>query len=297
MVKAVQVAFNFSDEWEGFIKTAIFSNGSTTTDVPLDKEDKCYIPHEVLAVPGEEVTVGVYGCKGEGDDYVAIPTEKQSLGEVIEGVDPLGEEPKEPTPTVWDELKIKVENMYSKEEINELLAQKDPTHEIAGVYKTDISLLDLESETDKDNVVINEKSVDLGETGTAKFYVSGHIRFITQGVWGIHLPTIKVDGKIIDSKVIGTDEDEYMLYAHEFDGDVAESIELIASGSFTIVNFETLCEVEEVDGFMSAEQAEKLENTPTTEEVNNLITEAFGTVEAVFDDVHEYAESLGGDEA
>lgn len=167
MVKAVQVAFNFSDEWEGFIKTAIFSNGSTTTDVPLDKEDKCYIPHEVLAVPGEEVTVGVYGCKGEGDDYVAIPTEKQSLGEVIEGVDPSGEEPKEPTPTVWDELNIKVESLskelidarnkvYTRDESDLLL----DVHSI--VHKETLSLTgdELEGKKDSDHIFLKNLTKD-----------------------------------------------------------------------------------------------------------------------------------------
>lgn len=189
--------------------------------------------------------------------------------------------------------------------------EKNIPREPAGVYKTDISLLDLENETNEENVVIKAKSVDLGTTGTAKFYVSGHIRFTTKGEYGIHTPTVKVDEKTINSNEVGTDEDGYVLYAYEFDGDIAESIELITSGSYTYVEFETLCKIEEKNGLMTGKQAEKLdsteiftakektklENTPTTEEVNNLIAEAFGTVEAVFNEVHEYAESLGGDEA
>ena len=113
MVKAVQVAFSFSEQWDGFNKTAVFSNGNTTLDVSLDDEGKCYIPHEVVAEVGKEVSVGVYGCKGTGDDYIAIPTEKCSLGKVVEGVDPTGEEPAEPTPTVYDELKIIVNDLQA----------------------------------------------------------------------------------------------------------------------------------------------------------------------------------------
>lgn len=112
MVKAVKVAFDFSEEWEGFNKVAVFSNGTTTLDVSLDENDKAYVPHEVLEIPGKEVSVGVYGSKGEGEDYVAIPTEKCSLGKVVEGVDPTGEESSEPTPSVWDEINLKVENLY-----------------------------------------------------------------------------------------------------------------------------------------------------------------------------------------
>lgn len=106
MVKAVQVSFSFSEEWENFDKVAVFSNGETSVDVSLDDENKCHIPHEVLAEAGKDVSVGVYGSTGEGEDYVAIPTAKCSLGRVEEGVNPSGEEPTEPTPTIWDEVKV-----------------------------------------------------------------------------------------------------------------------------------------------------------------------------------------------
>lgn len=115
MVKAVQVAFTFSEDWENFNKIAVFCNGTISIDVPLDREDKCYIPHEILAVAGNEVTAGVYGCKGEGDDYVAIPTVKCSLGKVVEGVNPSGDESAEPTPTVMDDIVIRVGNIEQGE--------------------------------------------------------------------------------------------------------------------------------------------------------------------------------------
>ncbi len=112
MVNAVQIVFSFSEHWDEFDnKIAVFSNGATTLDVPLDEESKCFVPHEVLKQPGKEVSVGVYGSKGEGSDYVAIPTEKCSLGKVVEGVNPTGEEPSEPTPTVLDDLVIRVGNL------------------------------------------------------------------------------------------------------------------------------------------------------------------------------------------
>lgn len=111
MVNAVQIVFSFSEHWDEFKKIAVFSNGATTLDVPLDEESKCFVPHEVLEVAGKEVSVGVYGSKGEGSDYVAIPTEKCSLGKVVEGVNPTGEEPSEPTPTVLDDLILRVENL------------------------------------------------------------------------------------------------------------------------------------------------------------------------------------------
>lgn len=112
MVNAVQVLFEFSKEWEGFNKIAVFSNGVTSVDIALDSEGKCHIPHEILAAAGRDVSVGIYGSKGEGDDYVAIPTVKCSLGKVVEGVNPSGEEPSEPTPTIWDNLKNQLDKKY-----------------------------------------------------------------------------------------------------------------------------------------------------------------------------------------
>ena len=121
MVKAVRVAFVFSEEWEGFDKVAVFSNGTTTLDVSLDEDNTCYIPHEMTTDAGRDVMCGVYGCKGEGSERVAIPTVKCLLGKVVEGVNPSGDEPTEPTPTIWEEILIKmdesVRNPYFTEDV------------------------------------------------------------------------------------------------------------------------------------------------------------------------------------
>ena len=134
MVNAVQVVFSFSDEWDEFNKVAVFSNGNTSVDVSLDDEESCYIPHEVLTDAGKEVSVGVYGCKGLGDDYVAIPTRKCSLGKIIEGTDPSGEEPTEPTPTAYDELRIIVkdlqENSITKKELDAHVENQENPHKV-----------------------------------------------------------------------------------------------------------------------------------------------------------------------
>lgn len=106
MVKAVRVAFVFSEEWDNFDKIVVFSNGTETLDVSLGEDNTCYIPHEMMADAGRDVTCGVYGYKGEGSKRVAIPTVKCSLGKVVEGVNPSGEEPTDPTPTIWEEVLI-----------------------------------------------------------------------------------------------------------------------------------------------------------------------------------------------
>ena len=100
MVQAVQVLFDFSEEWAGLTKIAVFSNGETTLDIPLDESDRCHIPHEVLEVAGKDVTCGIYGSNGDENEYVAIPTVECVIGKVAKGVCPAGVEPAEPTPTM-----------------------------------------------------------------------------------------------------------------------------------------------------------------------------------------------------
>lgn len=148
MVKAVKVAFAFSEEWDDFRKIVVFSNGATDIDISLDDNNMCYIPHEILADVGKDVTCGVYGYKGEGRERVAIPTVKCSLGKVVEGVNPSGEEPSDPTLTLWEEIMVKVEehddfigNPYYTQAVNlKGITTANPGREGASIFITDNSL-------------------------------------------------------------------------------------------------------------------------------------------------------------
>lgn len=157
----------------------------------------------------------------------------------------------------------KLENTLTKSEIEALLGDApstDYTHDLAGIYIEDISLTELQRELSDVDVVVKDKQINLNEFGSAKFYVSGHIRFVTGSNYPVQSPIVKVDGNIIAWKEV-SEIDGATLVSYEFDGDVTESIEFIANGSVTIVDLETLEKVEAKDGFMSAEQAEKLKNT------------------------------------
>lgn len=429
MVKAVEVAFSFSNKWDGFSKIAIFSNGTTTVDVSLDEDDKCYIPHEVLEVAGEEVTVGVYGHKGEGDDYVAIPTETQSLGEVVEGANPSGEEPAEPTPTVWEELKIRVENTYTKEEVNAMLslAKREmlPTSLVGittsntnmisitdnqiscGVGNT--TLIDVHGEVEFEfngstqvDFYVDDKKLGGFEPSTTSYvgetkyigYVESGIKFVFHSGGTIDITKFNVASytggtltpelaeKVIRTQVFTQEEKSklanipvvgdagytfkditftqlqnegkltvsegavvqdkeitnstYVKFAFDSYVDIerlvvrkgqvyingklyedytnatsgwlsyngyVETLEIIGDTEYLTVYFNKLItngrfKVAEYNGgHITSEQLKRIGNTYTITEVNNLITEAFGNVAQVFDEVHEYAESLGGDEA
>ena len=49
--------FSFDEEWEGLIKTAIFKNGKLVYHVPLDINNRCLIPEQVLKMGVLEISV------------------------------------------------------------------------------------------------------------------------------------------------------------------------------------------------------------------------------------------------
>lgn len=111
MSRIVAISFDFSPEWAGLSKTAVFTDGVTTVDV-LDSEwtdgVATHIPHEVLTTAGRRVRVGVYGTDGEN---VVLPTVWADLGTVLRGADPSGDESTDPTLPVWAQLQKQLEGI------------------------------------------------------------------------------------------------------------------------------------------------------------------------------------------
>lgn len=58
------VEFVFSEDWDGFTKTALFEAGEASIAVVLT-DDKCVIPAECLKRAGVRLQIAVYGIKGE----------------------------------------------------------------------------------------------------------------------------------------------------------------------------------------------------------------------------------------
>lgn len=107
MVKAVSVRFAFSEDWDGLTKTAVFSNGRDTVDVPAAKwdGDAVDIPPEVLAVAGRYARVGVYGTNASG---VILPTVWVTLGKVQPAAEPSGDPSTDPSLPVWAQLQDQI---------------------------------------------------------------------------------------------------------------------------------------------------------------------------------------------
>lgn len=100
----------FSSDWEGLNKVAVFTNGEISKDV-INPTDIITIPWEVLAEPNKTASVGFYGYSlVNGEKVLAIPTIYIDLGRIDKGADPSGDPAAEPTPTVAEQLQAEVNN-------------------------------------------------------------------------------------------------------------------------------------------------------------------------------------------
>ena len=58
------VRFEFSPDWDGLSRTAVFQSGSREVSVLLDRSGTCVVPWEVLTQPGRYLIAGVYANLG-----------------------------------------------------------------------------------------------------------------------------------------------------------------------------------------------------------------------------------------
>lgn len=100
-VNVNEVQFQFSPDWDGLNRTAVFQVGDDATSIILDSDNKCFIPWEALQTPKRTLYVGVYGTNVNGD--IVLPTIWASLGEIKCGTT-HGEEPEPPTPDLYDQI-------------------------------------------------------------------------------------------------------------------------------------------------------------------------------------------------
>ena len=93
--------FEFSPDWDGLTRIAVFKAGAASRSVLLDDTNECVIPWEVLEQyrPFTSLMAGVYGTKG---GEIVLPTVWARLGIILEGVPaPPGVIP--PTPELWQQ--------------------------------------------------------------------------------------------------------------------------------------------------------------------------------------------------
>lgn len=104
--------FEFSDEYEGLTKMAVFSNCETIIKTAI-LDNQCTIPFEVLEEPGQ-VLLGVYGYEGEGENLELRYSPEPQYFNVKYGSYQDGGEPTIPPKSEWEQL---------VEEINEAITE------------------------------------------------------------------------------------------------------------------------------------------------------------------------------
>lgn len=99
-VNTYQVCFEFSGEWEGLVRTALFRAGNQTIPVRLDKTGQCTIPWEVLAARGYMLYAGIYGTRGS---EVVRPTTWAPCGYIRDGTE-MEPGNKPATPGIYEQI-------------------------------------------------------------------------------------------------------------------------------------------------------------------------------------------------
>jgi len=118
-VNVYRARFEFSEDWEGLSRTAVFQAGAESRAVRLDETLECTVPWEVLRKPNVLLEVGVYGTR---NDETVLPTVWASLGVIHEGAAPR-EEARPHTPGLWEqELARKGDGLRYEEETLFLLS-------------------------------------------------------------------------------------------------------------------------------------------------------------------------------
>lgn len=95
------VEFTFDDQWDGLSKTAVFKAGNTVRD-KVSVEKQTTVPSEVLSKAKKQLEIGVYGTNENGT--VVLPTAWVSVGQILPGADPSGDESTDPTLPVWEQV-------------------------------------------------------------------------------------------------------------------------------------------------------------------------------------------------
>lgn len=117
--------FQFSEEYTGLTKVAVFTTSTSTTNVAITN-GHCIIPSEALENEGV-VQLGVYGYEASGDDLVLRYSPKPICFNVEKGSFEEGGEPSPPTPGAWDLLVQQVsENTEDITEINQTIENLSP---------------------------------------------------------------------------------------------------------------------------------------------------------------------------
>ena len=99
-VNVYRAHFEFSSDWDGLDRAAVFRCGGMSVPVLLDDTGECVIPWEVLRKPGLRLEAGVYGSRG---GEIVLPTVWANLGTILTGAGGPEDGTTPPTPELWQQ--------------------------------------------------------------------------------------------------------------------------------------------------------------------------------------------------
>ena len=124
------VSIEFSADWEGLSRVAVFARSTTQISIALDSTNQCFIPWECLVTPNLNLRIGVYGMQGT---TIVLPTIWASLGVIRPGVT-TGAEPSPPTPDAYQKVLAEIGNLedLTTADKSSLVAAINEVHETGG---------------------------------------------------------------------------------------------------------------------------------------------------------------------
>ena len=109
-----EVRLEFSEDWEGFARTVVFTAGESRRIV-TDPGEVVVIPHEVLAESRNHLYVGVYGAAADGR---VMPSIRVQGPYIHPGVDPAGDESIAPSLPVWAQIQQELTQLREKDALH-----------------------------------------------------------------------------------------------------------------------------------------------------------------------------------
>ena len=92
----IPVRFDLSRDFDGLSIVAVFEGSGVSIDVALTGSCACVVPHEVVTQAGGYLKIGVYARSADGT--IAIPTVWAETKRILQGTEPSGVDPSQPTP-------------------------------------------------------------------------------------------------------------------------------------------------------------------------------------------------------
>lgn len=104
-VKYLTVRFEFSREWDGFLKTAIFfGNDGSSYSVPMIEGNSMYLGENICYVPSEVIKYSDFQFSVFGTKEDSVITSDRVQVQVRESGYAEGETPAEPTPSEYQQI-------------------------------------------------------------------------------------------------------------------------------------------------------------------------------------------------